>query len=128
MSNFNWVVARSRCSLEGVFAILAEALDDDVKAVNALPGRAITFRLTVQPRKLIVARDDSRNIVFELSSTEIVVRHGLSTPFGSGTPKPLFSARPHLGEDGECMLEVDGRPLELWQVQRKALEDLFFGD
>jgi hypothetical protein len=80
------------------------------------------------PRKIIVKHDDNKHIVFELSSTEITVRLGLSSPFSPGTPEPLFTARPYLGEDGECMLEVDGQPLKWWQVRRKALENLFFAD
>jgi len=38
----------------------------------------------------------------------------------------LFEAKASLGFEGRCRYEVEGQPLELWQVSRKALEDLFF--
>jgi hypothetical protein len=116
---FNWVKARSACSLKSVFLLLAEIVDSDVKAANELPeGRR--FSLERQDRKLIVIRESRESpaaIVFELSATEIRVREA---------EKTLFVARPSLERDGKCRLEVDGDPLELWQVSRKALEELFF--
>jgi hypothetical protein len=38
----------------------------------------------------------------------------------------LFEARAALGFEGRCRYEIDGQPLELWQISRRALEDLFF--
>jgi len=126
-TSFNWVAARSQCSLKRVFETLAEIVDSDVKAANELPGRKAQFHVNGGDKKLVVSRDKSvetatpvSTVVFELFPAEISVRHGRDTK--------LFSARPRLNDDGECMLEVDGQALRLWQVSRKALEDLFFGD
>ena len=38
----------------------------------------------------------------------------------------LLVAKPSFDWDGACLLEVDGMPLQLWQVSRRILEDLFF--
>jgi len=43
----------------------------------------------------------------------------------SGGPK--FLASPSLSTDGHCVAIVDGCELELWNVRRKALDELFFG-
>jgi hypothetical protein len=131
MGNFNWVHARAHCSLEGVFHILHEIVDSDVKDVNALKRQGVTFRLnTDATRKIIVARDrdlggviESTGIVFELFPDKITIAHKQ----GALIDKSLFSAVPSLNEDGECLMEVNGKSLKLWQVSRKALENLFFG-
>lgn len=35
-------------------------------------------------------------------------------------------ATPGLTDAGECLHQVDGQNLDLWQVRRKALENVFF--
>jgi hypothetical protein len=37
-----------------------------------------------------------------------------------------FRATPGLNNPGDCTLTVNGSELELWQVRRLALQDLFF--
>jgi len=119
-SDFNWVKARSKCSVASVFALLAEVVDSDVKAANELPGNA-RFRFNKYDRKLIVlpVTEFPVPIVFELAGAVINI---------SKEETALFTARPSLMTDGKCRLEVDGETLELWQVSRKALEALFFGE
>jgi hypothetical protein len=63
-------------------------------------------------------------IVFELSASKITVIKTIPATLERTT---LFSAVPYLTEEGECLLEVDGSFLKLWQVSRKALDDLVFG-
>lgn len=116
--NFNWVRARSQCSLPRVFAMLGEIVDSDVKALNAAQPSNLPAEVKRYTGKIVVAHRDS-TIVFELTGGIIQVRQG--------PEHALFSAKLRLDEDGECLLEVNGRGLKLWQVSRKALEDLFFG-
>ena len=130
MASFNWVQARSECSVERVFQILAEVVDSDVKAANALNRRGVTFHVNRDARgKLIVARNrdlggfsDVTIVVFELEPGRIVVTRKTANI----DDKTLFSAAPSLNEQGQCLLEVAGDQLQLWQVSRRALEDLFF--
>ena len=128
---FDWVRERSKCCLSTVFNNLAEVLDSDVKTVNALGRKGVRFETTrPQPSKLIVVRErdftgiiETDSVVFELTASRItaVQRNG------AGNPKSLFSASPNLTAEGNCVLEIDGTSLRLWQVSRLALEDLFFG-
>jgi hypothetical protein len=119
--DFNWVKARSECSVKRAFETLFEVVETNVKTANEL-RLGPKFHATYQHKKIIVTRednsDDLRNVVFELTSTAIIAREGQS--------KQLFSARPRLNETGECLLEVDGSLYKLWQISQKALEDLFF--
>ena len=61
-------------------------------------------------------------ILFERLANEIKIRDGRKD-------KHLFSARPVLNADGECMMEIVGESEQrpMWQISRKALDDLFFG-
>lgn len=120
----DWVSARFYCSLQAVFETLAEVIKTDAEVASKLFAPDRTFKVTVQPQKIIVVRAEREagtpsSIVLELSALGITVKKGRSG-------EPVFDARPVMNEEAECMLEVDDRPLKLWQVSRKALEDLFF--
>ena len=134
MGGFDWVSTRSKCSLEQSFVLLSEIVDSDVKAANALKRRDVEFKINSEPtKKLVVIRDQDLggmhgfiNVVFELRADKITVfiRKG-----GEFLPVPMFSFVPSLNEEGECLYRIEGEEaqLKLWQVSRKALEDLFFG-
>jgi hypothetical protein len=132
MGNFNWVHARANCSLEGVFHILSEIVDSDVKQANALRRQGVKFSLNTEATsKIMVIRDrdlggtkETTGVIFELLPDTISVTR---KKHGALTEDSLFSAVPSLNEDGECLMEVKGKPLKLWQMSRKALENLFFG-
>lgn len=134
-TTLDWVTERARCSPQRLFVLLAEVIDSDVKAVrDRKPQPNVEFTYArVNDSKVIVAKQEdwgkgivntTANVVFELTQTGIVVRR--ITAGSAGSEKQLFEARPALGVAGTCRLEVNGQPLELWQVSRKALEDLFF--
>jgi hypothetical protein len=79
---FNWVKARSECSIERVFQLLAEVIDSDVQAANALKRSGVTFHVSRQAiGKIIVARDrdlegmnEIHSVVFQWSSSKITAR------------------------------------------------------
>lgn len=118
---FSWVRRRHQCSIEHIFQVIVEQVDTDVKTANELRGEEV-FRVNRLERKLMVAnvKRPGDAVVLERFSYGIDVRRGQH--------KPLFRARPHLDEKGECLVEVEGglHPLTPWQVSRRALEDLFF--
>ena len=126
---FNWVKARSECSLERVFLVLSEVVASDVKARQGLHDGA-EYDHTRRDHKIIVSRTrdfgggikEAEGVVFERIKGSITV----AAVDPKGNEVPLFAATPSLAPDGDCKLEVNGDSLELWQVSRKALEPLFF--
>ncbi|MGH9344855.1 MAG: hypothetical protein ACRD3Y_02300 [Bryobacteraceae bacterium] len=129
--SLDWVTARSKCSLAAVFETLMEVLDSDVKSRNALGAQGVRFLLT-RPvgQKLIVVRErdfggipETDTVVFELTKAHVAA----TARNARGDGKPLFQAKPALNREGDCLLEVNGEELRLWQVSRLALEGLFFG-
>ena len=130
----NWVEARAKCSIDQIFIALREVVDSDVKTMQSI---ASTTRAAVDDVSMSLATDtkfivtgrrdpggvfDGNSVVFERAIGRIVVKDGRS----QGT---MFDVQPALCIDGECRLELvggNGDALELWQVSRKALENLFF--
>lgn len=123
---FDWVRARAGCSLEKVFRLLADRLQFDVDSMNKM-SPATTFTLTKEDERLLIAKTrdigggSSHGIVFKLLGEGI--RADRVVP---PIEEPLFLAIPALTTAGECELHIDGHPLELWEVSRKALDLLFF--
>jgi hypothetical protein len=129
---FDWVSARSKCSLESVFQLLRVAVDDDLQKVSSLNRIGVKFDRSKQSpdTKIIVTRvleltgfNESSHVIFELKTDRISVTKRIGN---SPEAEPLFEAIPGLNEEGECLLRVKETPLKLWQVSRKALEELFF--
>jgi hypothetical protein len=128
----NWVKARSECSIEHLFMLLAEVVDTDVKTINERDMRSVRFEFKrLNESKFLVVKSMDYgtgmrgvdSVVFERTRAEIAVY----TASYDG-PKAFFTAKPSFDGAGSCRLEVSDQPLELWQVSRKALEDLFFGE
>jgi hypothetical protein len=131
MTNVDWAKRRSECSLEAIFNVsLKELLDSDVESVNQLKRRGVEFVLdTHATNKIVVSRRrdmggtfENEAVVFDLLPNEIRVRD-------ARTEKTMFSAKPTLNAEGECLIEIAGLgdPIRLWQFSSKALENLFFG-
>ena len=104
-------------------------VDSDVKTANAIGLRDPIKFNRISDNKFMVIRVREPGIaeysvVFEMTPSGITVKAG-----GHET-RPSFKAKPVLLRLGECQLEIEGEesePLELWQVSRRALENLFFG-
>ncbi len=126
----NWVKARAECSIDHLFETLVQVIDSDVKTIQSYDSlRRYVFQFNrVNEWKVIVSRTSpsveraSRSVVFERGASEIA-----ATAYNArGERNELFTARPSFDAAGACRLEIRNQPLELWQVSRKALEDLFF--
>lgn len=125
---FDWVKARSSCSLRAVFEVLSQVIASDVESANGLDRPGVSFALTNPAEdKVMVARTRvsggvAESVLFELRANEIVA----TLPHRG---KTLFYAKPVLDVTGECLLQIEGDH-ELkhpWQVSRRALDELFFG-
>jgi hypothetical protein len=128
--SFDWVTARSKCSLRGAFQILTEVVETNVERANALPDSNYSFESKRLDQRLVVTAtlesmlgQGYATVVFHLRDSEIAVTRSLHPTARS---ELAFSAKPCFTAEGDCVLEVDGVPLQLWQVSRKALEPLFF--
>jgi hypothetical protein len=122
----DWVKARTECSIERLFLLLIEVLRADVQSIQARSQGSTKYTLDVptdSSAAVIKEEDmggirDRDGVVFRRTTSGIVAR--------TAKNEVLFTAKPSLAINGDCRLEIDGQPLELWQVSRRALEPLFF--
>ncbi len=126
MSEFDWVAARSACTLEKEFERLSAAVQRDLERHNALnPGIAQcqTFA-TCADGGFFVDRPGVHRVVFEIERERI--RIGKWAYMGNHTP--LMVLRVELDDDGKCvMIDENENKWKPWQVRRRALEETFFG-
>jgi hypothetical protein len=127
---FDWVKARADCSLEEAFRFLVERLQFDVNSMNSRPNATTKFKCAKKEEdRWFVSKawdldgrtDFADGVAFKLLGDGI--RASRVVP---PTEEPLFLATPALTTAGECKLHIDGQPLELWEVSRKALDSLLF--
>ena len=132
---FEWVPARAKCSAEQMFTLLGARIESDAVAMKEQlknTNYQVGFK-KVAADSFVVSKQylesgfsfKGRNVLVKRTATGIAV-DALDIQKES-SPRPLFEASVSLGLDGICRYEFDGQPLELWQVSKKALEDLFFG-
>ena len=131
--NFNWVEARAECSVMKVFKRLAFGIKADLDTINRIQGEAARDSHNPPDRNLEVNASDARIEITRtiksqtMNSVEFVREKSsirVTSDFSGG---PKFLASPSLSTDGHCVAIVDGCELELWNVRRKALDELFFG-
>ena len=131
---FNWVKARSECSLQRLFDDLIKVVKSDIQSFNEYSehkgwSRRVKFnqvcvrQFDVEVKLVVVGQSKDKSFACLMVSL-----NGSSIEFFRGSiDNMIFSARPFLLDTGECLLEVDDKPYRLWQVSQKAFEDLFFG-
>jgi hypothetical protein len=120
---FDWVTERSSCSLPKVFKELRLQIEEDVKTRNALRPNNSPYEFSVAESGngftvLLEAKDVHRSVVFGLAEHAISVR--------GDEGNPMFEVTLTFSDKGECRLNVSEEQLDLWQLRRKALEELFF--
>jgi hypothetical protein len=67
---------------------------------------------------LLTAQDVHKSVTFRLAEHAILVR----TEEGN----PMFEVTLTFSDKGECILNVNAKERDLWQVRRMALEELLF--
>lgn len=127
MAEFDWVTARSNCSVVMIFERLKSAVQDDVNKRQQLRrksefGYQYGFSVDIDQTRISVILKEptapAEAVVFYLKEDSIDVVNG------SGKHK--FKATPTINDEGECRLKVSGQERELWQFRKMALEELFF--
>jgi hypothetical protein len=120
---FDWVTKRSQCSFPNVFKDLRLQVEEDVKTRNALRPDNSPYEFSVADGDgdftvLLKAGDFHKSVIFSLAEHAIIVKDDA----GNAT----FEVTLTFSDEGECKLHVRQKELELWQVRRKALEELLF--
>jgi hypothetical protein len=116
----DWVTERSKCGLKAAFDSLCEVVKSDIAKANKVSKVWNDFKLSQFADDRFAVQGPDSAVIFEMNGSKIIVRG----------PKNAWSfpATPSMNPEGECLLIVDEKSLRFWQVSRKALEDLFFGD
>jgi|SRR5688572_8790321 len=125
----DWVKARAECSIDYLFIALTAVVNADTEAAAARSGDYLQFEVKrVTTDGFMVSRTfsdgglfQSEVIAFERKHDHVLVEKRTR----DGSTK-LFIATPHVDIQGECKFEVNGAPMEPWQVSKKALETFFF--
>jgi hypothetical protein len=121
--DFDWVTARSKCSVAAVFERLKLLMADDAEKRNGLRERGEAIFSVIEggsTRFSVIAKMDHvghKSVSFVSGVDEIAV---------SMEGNQLFKATVTLSNDGNCRVLIDGKEHDLWQVRKMALETLFF--
>jgi len=126
--DWDWVSERGRCSGAAVFETLWGLARESVKKRNDQNKEGTDkerFNISQPQRHTFVVSDtfvrfESRAVAVELGSEEIHVRRS------GKTEETVYTLS--LNDSGDCRLLSGGVHYQPWQVMRRALEDLFFGD
>lgn len=125
MSEFDWVKARSDCTVRAVFKKLAEDVKGDIaRFANLHPGPAQSHEFgDCGKDRFFVESKQTHRVVFEREDAEIhIVRWAYK-----GAHTPLMVLKVGLDDDGNCVLiDEEQNALMPWQVRRRALEETFF--
>jgi hypothetical protein len=123
IETFDWVTARSQCSLPKVFYTLRTQVEQDVKQRNSLRPETAPYEFKVTEdidnfRVLLESESVSDSVTFSLNEHSIIV--------SDGNRNQILELTVIFGNDGKCKLYADAEEREFWQVRRTALEGLMF--
>lgn len=131
--DFDWVTARAECTIAGLFALLVSAIQRDVKRMEAIDktqGVSRRFVVNATETDCRVMRTPGGHQPMEAGVVASLASDGrvrVDAIQPNHERRSMFTAAVHLQEDGQCRLAIDDAPLPVWQVSKRALEDLFFG-
>ena len=124
--DFDWIAARSLCSIQHMFEELKIAIRQDVDTINAHQGENTSsrhFRIVERAKLLKVFEEDAfadypPAVTFILAGEVIHVQDGEN--------KEMFAIKIGLNDCGDCRYVVNGNERDSWQIRRQAFEELFF--
>jgi hypothetical protein len=124
----DWVKAKSECSIDALYIALRAVVEFDMKAADSRSGEQVEFRITEPAQTTFMVE---RRLIDRFISVSVIgfdrEKDGIAVYFQDPHKKtPMFTAKPHVDLDGECKFEVEGKPMEAWQVSKAALEQFFF--
>lgn len=117
----DWVTARARCSVAGLFVRLLTAVRHDVDTRNALrlPEHPATFEVIEADQEFTVVRNngDTRRVRFEHDASGVRAHYGT---------RILFYATFRFNRSAECVFVIENEEVEDWYLRQLALQKLFF--
>jgi hypothetical protein len=130
-SKFDWVTERSACTLPKVFATLRQQVEGDVKTRNGLRPELAPYEFSMKEdinefAVILKAKGAQKSVAFKLEDHAISVASGGADSDGKSVP--MFQVTVTFNDKGECKLHANEQECEMWQVRRKALEELMFRD
>lgn len=122
-AKFDWVAARSACTLPKVFRQLMADVEEDVKERNALRPDNSPYEFSIEEKGpqfsvVLQAADFRRAITFCYEDHAIIVF--------DASGNQMFEVTLLFTDDGKCRLKAKEENREPWQVRRMALEDILF--
>jgi hypothetical protein len=122
-SNFDWVAARSACTLPKMYRQLMAEIEEDVKKRNAERPENSPYEFLIEEKGpkfsvILQAADFRRAITFCYEDHAIVVT--------DASGNQMFEVTLIFTDDGICRLKAKEENREPWQIRRMALEDLLF--
>jgi hypothetical protein len=125
-ATFDWIKARSGCSLAIAFERLRQQVSEDTnqrKALLPTPSHYSFNFSSEQPNMFsVVALGHLIHCRVQFTLEDDCIRI-LSDGFKN---KPTFSATLTLNDSGDCRFVVDGIEKDFWHIRKMALETLFF--
>src|SRR5271170_7930936 len=120
---FDWITARSACSLPKVFSTLRSQIEQDVKTRNSLRPNNAPYEFSVgedtsEITVRLAAKELNRSVTFSLADHASLVRDDQGSR--------MFEVTLSFDVSGKCRFKINGEEREFWQVRRMALEDLMF--
>jgi hypothetical protein len=123
MDEFDWVTTRHRCSLSSLFEKLKNQVSVDVQTRMSLregPPFMYAFKVEASTKSVVVFIEGQR---IETDSVRFLLTdHAIEVQDSEWNTK--FKAMPTVCDDGQCRLKIDGEERELWQLRKRALEEL----
>jgi hypothetical protein len=123
VQGFDWVAARSACSLPKVYRQLMAEIEGDVKQRNSerpdnspyefsMEAKGATFSVILQ------GSDFRRAVTFQFEDHAIIVT--------DASGNQMFEVTLVFTDDGKCRMKAKEENRDSWQIRRMALEDLLF--
>ena len=129
-SDFDWVTAQYRCSLPIQFTLLQQSVEKSVAVRKQVFGGLSLDRLrfeAISDKAFAVTLSSPRypkTVAFYLFDNRIDV-----VKVEQDSRNTMFKVTLELNNEGDCVFQMDGAGEFLrWQVVRKALQGLFFGE
>lgn len=127
-SDFDWVTEREKCSLKEVFEALRLGIREDVDTRNSTlsddPDTA-TLKIAEAAGTIRVYWHDVYSPSLSQKFAEFALKkQNITVTNQDGV---LFEAFVGLNDEGDCKVKISGKELDVWQVRRRALEQLMFG-